>query len=107
MFDALFGVLQHFSRLGPRRVAVGALFFRQQVSASLGAFFEITHALDVPARGRGESLPRRGAQVRSFALLPEQHEQFDGMFGGAAEPVRGPGVELGGLARAHQHVRFA
>ena len=43
--------------------------------------------------------------MRSFALLAEQAEELDWFSVGRAEPVRHPGVELGGFAgREHEVV---
>ena len=44
--------------------------------------------------------------MHAFTLGPEQDEQFGGFWSGAAEPLRGEGVELGGLAGLHDEVEF-
>jgi hypothetical protein len=42
--------------------------------------------------------------VHALPLAAEEAEDLDGAVAGAAEPVRQPGVELGGLARAQDEV---
>ncbi len=49
---------------------------------------------------------RVGADVHAFALGPEQDEQFGRSWAGAAEPVRGAGVELGGLGGLQDEVEL-
>src|SRR5215469_15121990 len=56
--------------------------------------------------GGGVLSARAGADVHAFTLGPEQDEQFGGFWAGAAEPVRGAGVELGGLAGLHDEVKL-
>jgi 4,5-epoxidase len=47
---------------------------------------------------------RPGPDVHALALRPEQDQQLGGPRPGAAEPVRDPGVELGGFPRLHDEV---
>jgi len=56
--------------------------------------------------GEPDSIPaaRPGPDVHPLALRPEQHQQLGGLRPGAAEPVRDPGVELGGFPRLHDEV---
>jgi 2-polyprenyl-6-methoxyphenol hydroxylase-like FAD-dependent oxidoreductase len=53
-----------------------------------------------------DSVPaaRPGPDVHPLALRPEQDQQLGGLRPGAAEPVRDPGVELGGFPRLHDEV---
>src|SRR5215471_10825451 len=50
---------------------------------------------------------RAGPEVDVLALGPEQDQHLGGLRPGAAEPVRGAGVELGGFARLHDEVMLA
>ena len=56
--------------------------------------------------GEPRSVPaaRPGPDVHALALRPEQDQQLGWLRPGAAEPVRDPGVELGGFARLHDEV---
>src|SRR5258708_18555331 len=49
---------------------------------------------------------RAGADVHPLALRSEQNQQFGGLRSGAAEPVRGAGIELGSLARLQNQVEL-
>jgi hypothetical protein len=52
--------------------------------------------------------PRTRAQVGTLALAAEKAEKLDGLpFGGGAEPMRDPRIELGGLAGAKGQVMIA
>src|SRR5437773_1383725 len=85
-----------------------------------GALFSGAGIAGVPAAAAlvagcaGGELPRipfRGArgrpQVGAFTLGAEQAEHLGRPVAAAAEPVRDPGVELGGLARPQHHVLVA
>lgn len=52
-------------------------------------------------------LPGRGADVRAFSLLADEAEELHGTGAGGAEPVRGAGVELGGVAGFEDQVVLA
>jgi aromatic ring hydroxylase-like protein len=56
--------------------------------------------------GEPDSVPaaRPGPDVHPLALRPEQDQQLGRLRPGAAEPVRDPGVELGGFPRLHDEV---
>jgi 2-polyprenyl-6-methoxyphenol hydroxylase-like FAD-dependent oxidoreductase len=56
--------------------------------------------------GEPDSVPaaRPGPDVHPLALRPEQDQQLGGLRPGTAEPVRDPGVELGGFPRLHDEV---
>jgi 2-polyprenyl-6-methoxyphenol hydroxylase-like FAD-dependent oxidoreductase len=56
--------------------------------------------------GEPGSVPaaRPGPDVHPLTLRPEQDQQLGGLRPGAAEPVRDPGVELGGFPRLHVEV---
>ncbi len=45
--------------------------------------------------------------MRAFALLSHQAEELHGSRARCAEPVRGAGVELGGLAGFEDEIEFA
>ena len=45
--------------------------------------------------------------MTAFALRPEQAQHFDRPLAAAAEPVRHPRIELGGLARVQDEVLIA
>jgi hypothetical protein len=48
-----------------------------------------------------------GSDVCAFSLLADEAEKFHGSCAGGSEPVRGAGVELGGLARLEDDVVLA
>lgn len=62
---------------------------------------EDLRALGLSASGRCFA---SGAQVRAFPLSAQETEKFDGAIIRVAEPVWGPRVELGRLARPHNEV---